>query len=478
VGKSSQVVRACDLVGAQRILVIVNASARTNWLREFRKFSPLDRDAVALLDGAGRPVKPGVTVCSYNALVRLPRPNIKKEAAKVRAKYKRREQEVTEEFVAAEAKNRATAKRKLARDRDAFRSALAAIEWDVLILDEAHYLKSRTAGCTRAVYGEQCDGKTGLASLAKRVWRLTGTPAPNNVSELWTHLRSAGLYEGKQDAFTHEFCTGYESNYGFRITGTRNADRLRGLLDGFMLRRKKEEVLPTLPGLHFEHVQIEPGEVDVASYFPEDVIHYGPKKLAHDIEVQNHILRAAWRNATNASRTTRRDATSALTDIGPSVAKLRKYVGLAKLPGYSQRIREELDSGEIDKIVIFAWNRDLVVTLRDMLRKYKPVTLYGGTPPKKVPKIIDKFQNNEACRVFIGNLKSAGTAITLTRANHVDVLQESYVPGENAQAVMRCHRIGQDRDVYVRFFGCAGSVDDEITRAWMQKTRELAKVID
>src|SRR5580704_9638623 len=51
VGKTPQAIHACDLVGAQNILVICPASVRVNWGREFERFSPLDRPCQVVMPG-------------------------------------------------------------------------------------------------------------------------------------------------------------------------------------------------------------------------------------------------------------------------------------------------------------------------------------------------------------------------------------------------------------------------------------------
>lgn len=477
VGKTSQVVRACDLVGAKRVLVFVPAGARVNWLNEFEKFSPLDRPAVALMDGNGRPLKSGVTVVSYDAIVKLSSQSTRTVLGKLAAKYRKEGKTVDAKALEKEAKTKAAEQRRRARERTKFRNALAAIEWDVLVLDEAHYLKERKAGRTRTIYGEKCDGQSGYAARAKRVWRLSGTPAPNNVSELWTHLHSAGLYEGNQDAFTHRYCTGFDSNYGFKITGVRNVDELKGLLDDFMLRRKKDNVVPELPPISFSQVAVSPTEFDPRLYFPNAILPAQHVRLVADVERQDNLLRESWRAATSGNAVTKLDAVDMIRNLAPSLQTLRRWIGLAKVPEYLKIVHTELADGVIDKLVVFAYNKEVLEELRNGLRDFGAVLLYGGTPAGKRAQRIAAFQDSPRTRVFVGQLQAAGTAINLTSACHIDVVQESYVPGENAQAVMRCHRIGQSRPVKVRFFGCKGSVDDDISAAHMRKTRELAKVI-
>lgn len=421
VGKTAQAIRACDTIGAQNILVLVPASVRVNWLREFDKFSPMDRPGVAVFTRKTRPGATGVTVCSYDML-----------------------------------------------SDKAVRQSLTARQWDVLILDEAHMLKTRSAGRTKAVYGRKCDGVTGLVSFAACCWRLSGTPAPNHVDELWTHLRSAGLYDRSYYDFVDEFCTGFTSDYGFRITGTKNADRLKALLHPFMLRRKKDDVIPKLPPIEFEHHVIEPALVDEELYFP-DTMFVGNEELRRDLAQQNALLVDARAKGDNVLEV--------LRAIAPSAGTLRKYIGLSKVPGYLAVVRAELKARKYDKLVIGAWHTDVIEWLRRDLRDFGSVTLFGGTPAEKRQHILDKFKSNRACRVLIVQVKVA-IGFNATAAYRVDILEPSWVPAENKQCIDRVHRIGQTGAVTARFFGCGRSVDADITLALANKARELAKVFE
>jgi SWI/SNF-related matrix-associated actin-dependent regulator 1 of chromatin subfamily A len=98
--------------------------------------------------------------------------------------------------------------------------------------------------------------------------------------------------------------------------------------------------------------------------------------------------------------------------------------------------------------------------------------------PEKKQRAIDRFQNQDKYRVFIGHIVAAGSTITLTRAHEVVLIEPSWVPAENAQAVMRCHRIGQDKPVRVRIYSVAGSTDEDINAALRRKIADLTKIFD
>lgn len=420
-GKSCQAVLGCDLVGARRILIICPGVGRINWTREFARFSPFDRECKVIMTGKD-PVQatgPVVIIISFD-------------------------------LVAAHATT-------LARGEP----------FDVLVIDEAHYLKERSARRTKLIYGA-----TGLFKSCLRVWRLTGTPAPNDFSELFTHLKSAGIVTDSYWDFVFRYCTGFNSGFGFKITGSKNVDELKGLLDRFMLRRKKKDVMAELPPLTFQEVVVDKSMVDLDPYFVDQTRGKTTGEFFETLKVADQTLRNALKAVATAGG--RVDVLTALN--GGSMITLRRFIGLAKLPKILEILTEELKTKAVEKIVLFAVHKDVIEGARVALQAFGPVTLYGGTPQAKRQANIDRFQNDPKCRVFIGNVEAAGTTITLTKAHEVGFLEMDWTPARNAQAAMRCHRIGQENPVRVRAFSLAGSVDEEVMKTLLRKTRELSKI--
>jgi SNF2 family DNA or RNA helicase len=123
------------------------------------------------------------------------------------------------------------------------RNEIAKLEPDVLVIDEAHYLKNRTAKRTKYLYGQYCRGD-GLVRFADRVWLLSGTPIPNNVSDFWTHLKSIWKYPLNFTEFTTYFCKTWNGQFGLQILGnkTERMAEFKTVLKSIMLRRKGEIV--------------------------------------------------------------------------------------------------------------------------------------------------------------------------------------------------------------------------------------------
>jgi SWI/SNF-related matrix-associated actin-dependent regulator 1 of chromatin subfamily A len=422
-GKSAQAIHAADLANAGRILILCPASLRQNWERELLRFSSRERLVQIIMNRSARWSKDASIICSYDLAIEHP-----KDAG----------------------------------------------EFDLLVLDEVHYLKSPKAKRTKAVFGTK-----GWVRKAKRVWAMSGTPAPNHAAELWILLYTFGMTKLGYGEFVDRFCTTYDSGYGLVVTGTKRErmSELKELLSRLMLRRRKEEVMKELPPITYQDLVVEPSEVDleVEASFIQYVF---PADRRSDLWRKLEMEKALIHELVKSHGGFKDSVMKGLEALAQSVSTLRRYTGLQKVPEAAKLIASELESNAYDKVVIFAIHRDVIEGMRARLAAFGPVTLYGKTDADKKDRNVKKFQENEKTRVFIGNILAAGTGITLTAAHQVVFVEQDWVPGNNAQAMMRCHRIGQTKPVTVRFFGLSNSLDERVAQILKRKTRELTEIFD
>lgn len=172
------------------------------------------------------------------------------------------------------------------------------------------------------------------------------------------------------------------------------------------------------------------------------------------------------------------EALRALEANAKSISTLRMYLGLQKINPTIDLIKGELESGAYGKIVIFAIHRDVVEGLRVGLREFGTVTLYGGTRMDSAETNIRKFQTQKSTRVMIANVQSASTSINLTAAQQVLFVEQSFVPADMQQAIKRCHRIGQEKPVYIRFMSVANTIDQHIANIVRRKVAEISGVLE
>lgn len=337
---------------------------------------------------------------------------------------------------------------------------------DLLVLDEVHYLKSTTAKRAHAVLGSQ-----GLVHQAKRCYALSGTPAPNHAGELWTLLWVFGVTALNEFQFQDRYCV---SGFGRQVTGTRREKipELRELLSKVMLRRRKVDVLKDMPPLFFSTVEVEPGYVDDESLgFSEAGFEQliGPEEYLERVEKERKIL---------AATLSTQEKVAMLEAVAGSISTLRRYTGLQKVEPAAELVNGELALDLYDKVVVFAIHKTVVKLLAEALASWNPVVVTGGTPLAARSDAVAKFQNDPDTHVFIGNIQAAGTNITLTAAHQILFVEQDFVPGNNAQAAMRCHRIGQTRAVSVRFVTLTNALERRLGEILRRKTSELAQIFD
>lgn len=439
-GKSAQVVWAAVKIGAQDVLVLCPALARRVWEYEWRANSDL---RVSLMtERADEPGITGVTVCSYS---------LAGEGASNGISFIDTDDAAPQSII----------------------EKLASLPWDLVVVDESHYLKALTSGRSQAVYKH-------LLPRAKRVWALSGTPAPNHPGEMhaityYLFPEAIADFRDKSEwAFFRRYCHGYVDGYGnFRAKGGKNLADLRRRLAPHVLRRRKKDVLKDLPPISYHHLPVDPGRIEYRALF--DPAQFGDasevqQRIAEEADVIRRILAAAPNQGA---------VLPALASIAPTLVTLRRWIGMAKIDAVVEWIEKwTQDTGE--KVVLFGWHRDVLRLYRDILseKKLKPVLLYGGTDEKDRRRGLKKFADNPRCRVFIGQIHTAGTAITLTNACTVVFAEMDWVPGNNAQAAMRCHRIGQKNPVSVYVASLAGTVDVQLNRVLREKTRVLTELFD
>lgn len=327
-------------------------------------------------------------------------------------------------------------------------------DWDLIICDEAHRLKSPGAKRTQTVYRK-------VASQKKNppmVWLLTGTPARNHAGEMWTHLRTLrpDLIHDRsgramsQVQFEDTYCNVWVDPFGKRnIRGSKNASELRKILidGGFMLRRMKKDVQADLPDLIFDDFPLDLTGITTGTGLQ-------PLGLTPNMTTDEVIekLRAA----------------------SPHYSTERKLTGLLKVPAVADLVLDELEAP--GKAIVFFHHTDVGEMLRLQLVEMNPVVVDGRT--KNAQAQVDTFQTDPPCRVFLGQITACGEALNITAADRVFFAEASWSPADNYQAACRAHRIGMGDNLTVRFLSLPGTMDEIIQRTLARKASELAELFD
>lgn len=406
-GKTAQAIAALDQIKAERVIVVCPAAVREVWKGEFKKFSTVPR---RILKGSTvrdlymfQRHKADVFIVSYEM------------AAKWAAK-------------------------------------LEGDLYDVLILDESHYVKTHDALRTRALLGFRCDGSGGLARWAGRVWFLTGTPAPNDPVDMWPFLRFTGATDLGRLRFKDKFFTviGVGIYSAKHTLKKQMIPELQGQIKAYSLRRTKADINLQLPP-----IWLTTQTVDGDTHEIKTLLRSYPG------------LEAAIVAAVEKGGLSFLDAAH--------IGTLRRLVGEAKAPAFVAMIREELAASD-EKLVVMGLHKRCLAIVAEGLKQFGVVTLTGDTPEGQRVEAVRRFQEDPEIRVFVGQIRAAGTGLTLTAGANVVMVETDWAPAANAQALMRVHRIGQTKTVRARFITLANSIDEHVQGTVARKTREILQL--
>ncbi|MCJ7747900.1 MAG: DEAD/DEAH box helicase [Desulfobacterales bacterium] len=324
--------------------------------------------------------------------------------------------------------------------------ALEAYKPKVVILDEVHYTKSRKAQRTKAAKS--------LAKKAPHVIALSGTPIVNRPMEFFNSINMI-----RPDVFpdfwgfAQKFCGAKWNGFGWDFTGATNTDKLHKLLtETIMLRRLKKDVLKDLPDKILSIVPFEIENRDEYNRAAANIIDWILKNEGKE-------------KADRASQ----------AEFLVEFEKLKQLAVRGKIESVKEWVADFLESGE--KLVLFATH---ILTL-DLLQQAFPkisVRLDGSTSQKGRQEAVDRFQNDDGIRLFLGNIKAAGIGITLTAASNVGFVELPWTPGDYEQAPGRLHRIGQKNAVNVWILVAQDTVEEDIAVILSEKQKVLAAVLD
>lgn len=325
--------------------------------------------------------------------------------------------------------------------------------FEFLIFDEAHYLKTPTSARTRAMLGTHCDGASGLARWATHVWFLTGTPMPNDPVDIWPWLRFVGGTPLTIGPFTARYFKSRMGTFSAKQEPRiEMVPELKMALDAFRLKRTKKQAGLNLPPIHLTTTTVDGDTGEIVALLRE------------------------WPGLEQAILDAIEQGGLSFLDA-QHIATLRRLVGEAKAPAYAKLIAEEMKNGR-DKLVIFTWHTRAAEIITSYLagEGYWTTLVDGKTPETGRMAHVKSFQNDPDHRIFVGNIRAAGTGLTLTAASDLDMFESSWSPADNAQALMRVHRIGQGRAVRARFISLANSIDDVVTETVARKTAAIASI--
>lgn len=417
-GKTSQAICLANEMQAKRVLVICPANIRLQWVQNIRRWTTMPWPYVVYPILHGRHgVHPTAhwTVVSYD----------------------------------------------LART-EGIGYALAKGRYDLLVLDEGHYLKTVDTGRTRAVFGGGEDRKfDAIAPRADKIVALTGTPLPNRPREAYTMAR--GLCFDSIDFMS-------EAKFGERFNPSMKRETPEGkiyidertgrhgelqarLRSNFMVRREKHGpngVMKQLKLPIYDIVHVEETGAVKQALKAESLLEIDPEHMeGADAAVLGHI------------------------------AVVRRQMGVAIAPLAAEYVQMCLEGGE-DKIVVFAHHIQVLDILMEKLDKFHPLRIDGRTSATNKLRLVEQFQKDRFRRVLVGNMLSMGTGTDGLQdvCQHAIFAEADWTPGVNQQGVDRLDRGGQLGQVQADFLVAPNSFSERVLAGALRKNATTHKALD
>lgn len=412
-GKTPQAIAFANEIQAKRILCVVPASVRLQWYEKILEWSTIQAPRVHVVTNGRNGVNPYAhwTVISY----------------------------------------------ELARN-PIIGALLADLGFDLLILDEAHYLKSPDAERTRALFGGGTEREfPPIADACEFKLALTGTPLPNRPREAYT-LTRAFCWDAidwmSEDSFAARFNPSVmiDLKSGKKRIDERTGrtpelqNRLRG---SYMTRHLKREVMTQLKYPVYDLVYLDETKAIRSALAAEKML-----DLPDDLE-------------------------GADVPIMGDVSTVRRMMGEAMAPGAAEYVKMLLDGGE-DKIVVMGWHRTALTIIATKLEKYGVVRVDGQTSGTGRRERVRQFQVDPDIRVFLGNIQAAGlgTDGLQLACNHVVLSEPDWVPSNNQQAIDRLDRGGQTKTVLADICVVRGSFAERVCASFLRKGKVIDKALD
>jgi len=396
-GKTTSTIIAALESGSKKVLIICPATLKINWKREIENYSD---KTIYIAESKNFNTEADYVIINYDILKNFHDPKKKNE------------------------------------------SQVLASNFDLVIIDEAHYIKNVTAQRTKLI--------NDIVKNIDRLWLLSGTPMTSRPIDYFNLLSLIDSPVAKNwMAYAIRYCQGYQFNVGGRkvwnVTGASNLEELRDRTLGLTLRRLKENVLD----------------------LPDKIITpvYLRLKSKQYEEVMGEYYDWYDKNP---------EESKSLTVQFSKLTKVRQIIADEKIAQTIELAENILEQDK--KVIIFCNFTDSLNKITEHFGK-AAVKLDGSMSKPERQRSVDEFQDNPKVKVFVGNIKAAGVGITLTAAEAVIMNDLSFLPSDHAQSEDRAYRYGQKNNVLVYYPIFENTIEGVIYDILNNKKQVIATVM-
>ena len=370
-GKTTSTIIASLETGARKILIICPASLKINWQREYQLYS--DKSSF-VCEGKHYSEDAEIVIMNYDIIKNFHDSKNRKESMMIKSGF------------------------------------------DLVIIDEAHYIQNVQAQRTKLI--------NDLVKDIDRLWLLTGTPMTSRPINYFNLLSLVDSPVAKNwMAYVVRYCSGYQFKVGPRkvwnVMGASNLEELHDRTKTTVLRRLKEDVLD----------------------LPDKII--TPVYLRLRSKLYEEVM-GDYYNWYDKNPEESKNLSIQFTKL----TQVRQVIAEEKTQHTIELAENIIEQGK--KVIIFCNFTKSLETIYNHFGKHA-VRLDGSMSKSQRQDAVDRFQDDEKVHVFVGNIKAAGVGITLTAAEAVIMNDLSFLPSDHSQAEDRAYRYGQKNNVLVYY---------------------------
>lgn len=323
-------------------------------------------------------------------------------------------------------------------------------EFYYVVLDESQNIKNMQTQASKAVMLLQSEHRLALS----------GTPIENSLAELYSLFRflNPAMF-GSADMFNTQYLTPIQKHDDKNAT----AD-LRRKIYPFILRRLKKDVLTELPDKIEQTLYVEMSD-EQAKYYEQRRLFY---KQAIEQQVNMKGLQQSQFFIFQAMNELRQIA---------SIPEAQTEGRIAS-PKAELLVEQLLDAvANNHKVLVFVNFLHAIETISEQLDEQGIdfVTMTGST--KNRQELVERFQKDTDCKVFLMTLKTGGTGLNLTAADIVFIFDPWWNKAAESQAIDRAHRIGQRSTVLSYRLITSGTIEDKIVQLQDKKSQLFQTII-
>ncbi|MEP1448226.1 MAG: DEAD/DEAH box helicase [Paraglaciecola sp.] len=330
---------------------------------------------------------------------------------------------------------------------------LKSVHWHTIVADEAQALKNPLAKRTKAAFALKGDFKM----------ITTGTPIENDLTELWSLFRfiNPGLL-GNIKRFNERYSLPIENAKEDPLAAHKARQGLKTLIQPFILRRMKNQVLTELPPRTEINIQVEMSAKERDFY------------EALRLNAIDNISQSGQQGNVGEQRIRMLAELVKLRQAccHPKLVMSESTLSSAKLAALDELL-EELQVNHHKALIFSQFVGHLQIIKQHLESKGLSYQyLDGSTPQKERQKRVNAFQSGEG-DIFLISLKAGGSGLNLTAADYVIHMDPWWNPAVEEQASDRAHRMGQKRPVTIYRLITQNTIEEKIV-ALHQHKRDLA----